>query len=139
MCEPGCFLVNGNNQSDEEHEFLLCSQGSRRQNQASRRQAISNSQAATLHSARYSQALGAAMCTAEACVVEGYQFMWRLLHMDLKFEGSDGRSNSVGSQHMITIEGNCRLVCIAVTLMLYQALTGTTLGLAYGQLISCMS
>ncbi len=59
--------------------------------------------------------------------------------MDLKFEGSDGRSNSVGSQHTITIEGNCRLVCIAVTLMLYQALTGTTLGLAYGQLISCTS
>jgi hypothetical protein len=59
--------------------------------------------------------------------------------VDLKFEGSDGRSNSEGSQHMIIIEGNCRLVCIAVTLMLYQALTGTTLGLAYGQLISCTS
>jgi hypothetical protein len=61
--------------SDEEHGFFLCSQGSRHQNQASRRQAISSSEAATVHSARYSKALGAAMCTAEVCVVEGYQFM----------------------------------------------------------------
>ncbi len=103
MCEPGCLLVNGNDQSDEEHGFLLCSQGSRCQNQASRRQAISSSEAATVHSARYSKALGVAMFTAEGCVVEGYQFMRRLLHVDLKFEGSDGSSNSVGSQHMITI------------------------------------